>query len=120
MVITRVVKSSRLPAKIASIWLESASYSAWRFSTDGVFQIKYPWTGRLLSQLSRLLQNFLTTLNTFIYLHLESTSRYICEAAADADKNEKGKGNIDKTAVCQLSGFIIESLGNLCLVHLIS
>ena len=120
MVITRVVKSNWLPAKIAPTWLESASYSAWRFPTDGVFQIKYPWTGRLLWQFSRLLQNFLTTLNTSIYLHLESTSRYICEAAVDADKNEKGKGNIDKTAVCQLSGFIIESLGNLCLVHLIS
>ena len=31
---------------------------------------------------------------TFIYLHLESASRYICEAAVDADKNEKGKGNV--------------------------
>ena len=61
-------------------------------------------------QLSRPIQNFLTTLITFIYLHLESTSRYICEAAADADKSEKGKGNIHKTGVYQLSGFIIESL----------
>ena len=34
----------------------------------------------------------------------------LSEAAADADKNEKGKGNIHKTGVYQLSGFIIESL----------
>ena len=72
--------------------------------------MKYPWTGCLLWQLSRLLQNFLATLIIFIYLHLESTSRYICEAAVDADKNEKGKGNIHKTGVYQLSGFIIERL----------
>ena len=110
MVITRVVKSSQLPARITPTWLVSASYSTWHFSTNGVFEIKYPWTGRLLWQLSRLLQNFLITLITFIYLHLESTSRYICEAAVDADKNEKGKGNIHKTGICQLSGFIIESL----------
>ena len=43
-------------------WLVSAGYSAWHFFTDGVFSIKYPWTGRLLWQLSCLLQNFLTTL----------------------------------------------------------
>ena len=110
MVITRVVKSSRLPAKIKPTWVVSAAYSAWHFSTDGLFEIKYPWTGRLLWQLSHLLQNFLTTLITFIYLHLESTSRYICEAAVDADKYEKGKGNLYKTGMCQLSGFIIESL----------
>ena len=29
---------------------------------DGIFQIKYPWNGPLLWQLSRLLQNFLKTL----------------------------------------------------------
>ena len=34
----------------------------WHFFTNDIFEIKYPWTGRLLWQLSRLLQNFLTTL----------------------------------------------------------
>lgn len=36
-------------------------------------------------------------LNNIYYFHLftlESSSRYICEAAVDADKNEKGKGNV--------------------------
>ena len=33
-------------------WLVSAGYSVWHFFTDSVFWIKYPWTGRLLSQLS--------------------------------------------------------------------
>ena len=42
------------------IWLVLAGYSAWHFFTDGVFQIKNPWTGRLLRQLSLLLQNILT------------------------------------------------------------
>ena len=44
-------------------WLVLTSYSAWHFFTDGVFWIKYPLTGCLLWQLSRLLQNFLTTLS---------------------------------------------------------
>ena len=29
-------------------WLVSAGYSAWHFFSDGVFQIKYQWTGCLL------------------------------------------------------------------------
>ena len=34
--------------KLSPTWLVSAGYSAWHFFTDGVFQIKYPWTGRLV------------------------------------------------------------------------
>ena len=34
--------------KSLTTWLVLASYSAWHFFTDGVFQIEYPWTGRLL------------------------------------------------------------------------
>ena len=45
----RVVKSSRLPAKIAA-YLVSI-----RWHTDDIFWIKYPWTGCLLWQLSHLL-----------------------------------------------------------------
>ena len=48
--------------KLRPTWLVLASYSAWYFFTDGGFETKYPLTGRLLWQLSRLLQNFLTTL----------------------------------------------------------
>ena len=48
--------------ELPPIWLVSASYPAWYFSTDRVVEIKYPWTGRFLWQLSCLLQNFLTTL----------------------------------------------------------
>ena len=43
-------------------WLVSAGYSAWHFFTGSVFFKKYPWTGHLLWQLSRPLQNILTTL----------------------------------------------------------
>ena len=49
--------------KLPPTWLVSADYSALHVLTDGVLLMKNPWTGRLLSQLSRLLQNFLTTLN---------------------------------------------------------
>ena len=48
--------------KLPPTWLLSAGYSAWHSFIDGVFWIKYPWTGSLLWHLSRLLQNFLTTL----------------------------------------------------------
>ena len=48
--------------KLPPTWLVWASYSAWFFSTDYVVEIKYLWTGCLLWQLNRLLQNFLTTL----------------------------------------------------------
>ena len=58
----RVVKGASCRRKSAPTWLVSTGYSAWHFFMDGVFTIKYPWTGRLLWQLSRLLQNFLTTL----------------------------------------------------------
>ena len=60
----RVVKSSQLPAKIAAYLFSIGQllclvflYRSCRF-----VEIKYAWTGRLLWQLSRLLQNFLTTL----------------------------------------------------------
>ena len=29
-------------------WLVSDGYSAWHFFTDGIFNIKYPWTSHLL------------------------------------------------------------------------
>ena len=49
-------------------WLVSAGYSAWHYFLYGChFLIKYPWKVRLLWQISRLLQTFLTTL----YLSLE-------------------------------------------------
>ena len=44
-------------------WLVSAGYSVQHFFTDGIFSLKYHWTGRFLWQLSHLLQNFLLTLN---------------------------------------------------------
>lgn len=72
MVITRVVKSSQLPARITPTWLVSASYSTWHFSTNGVFEIKYPWTSRLLWPLSHLFQNFLTTLNFWLKFYFHS------------------------------------------------
>ena len=55
-------KVSGCQRKSPPTWLVSAGYSSWHFFTDGVFQMKYPWTGRLLWQLSCLLQNFLTSL----------------------------------------------------------
>ena len=58
----RVVKGAGCRRKSAPTWLVSTGYSAWHFFMDGVFKIKYPWTGRLLWQLSRQLQNFLATL----------------------------------------------------------
>ena len=59
----RVVKSSRgCRQKLPPTWLVFAGYSAWHFFMDNFFKIKYPWTGRLLWQLSCLLQYFLTTL----------------------------------------------------------
>ena len=54
MVITKVVKSSWLPAKIVPTWLVSAGYSAWHFSTDGVFlnKISLDWPLTLTTQSS--------------------------------------------------------------------
>ena len=46
-------------------WLVSAGYSAWHFFTDSIFLKKYPWTGHLLWQPSRLIQTFLTTLDVW-------------------------------------------------------
>ena len=59
---SRLSKVAGCWRKSPPTWLVLAGYSAWHFFTDGVFYIKYPWTGRLLWQLSHLLQNSLTTL----------------------------------------------------------
>ena len=69
LVVSRVVKSSRLPAKIAAYLVSIGRLLCLAFLYRGrflnalfVFKIKYPWTGCLLWQLNRVLQNFLTTL----------------------------------------------------------
>ena len=51
-------KVARCRPKLPPTWSVSAGYSAWHFFTDGVFLIKYPWTGRLLWQPSCLFQKF--------------------------------------------------------------
>ena len=51
--------------KLPPTWLVLAGYSAWHFFMEGIFSIKYPWTGHLLWQLSHLLQNVLKTLAQF-------------------------------------------------------
>ena len=56
--------------KSSPTWLVSAGYSTWNFFTDGVCWIKYPWTGHLLWQLSRLPQNFLTILGLDPFLRI--------------------------------------------------
>ena len=53
--INRVAKSSWMRVKIFAYLVITAGYSAWHFFTNGVFWIKFPWTDRLLWQLSRLL-----------------------------------------------------------------
>ena len=67
----RVVKSSWLLTKIATFVLgKYRPATLLCISLRMVFfQIKYPWTGRLLWQLSLLFQNFLTTL-AFGNLHI--------------------------------------------------
>ena len=45
---SRLSKVAGCWRKSPPTWLVLAGYSAWRFFTDGVFYIKYPWTGRLL------------------------------------------------------------------------
>ena len=59
---TKLSKSSRLPSKIAAylVWIGRVLCLA--FLYRWCFYIKYPWTGRLLWQLTPLLQKFLTTL----------------------------------------------------------
>ena len=61
-------KVARCQRKSPPAWLVLAGYSAWHFFTDGIFKMKYPWTGRLLLQLSHLLQNFVTTLKAGFFI----------------------------------------------------
>ena len=58
----RVVKSSQLPAKIAAYLVSIGRLLCLAFLYGWHFLIKHPWTGQLLWQLSRPLQNILTTL----------------------------------------------------------
>ena len=79
----RSVKSSWLPVKIAAYLVSIGLLPLLGISlqNDDVFSIKYPWTGRLLSQLSRLLQNFLTT------LHISPGLIQLCKEYQEGSKN---------------------------------
>ena len=61
---TGLSKSSRLPSKIAAYLVRIGRVLCLAFLYGWCFLklIKYAWTGRLLWQLTPLLQNFLTTL----------------------------------------------------------
>ena len=45
---SRLSKVAGCWPKSPPTWLVLAGYYAWHFFTDGVFYIKYPWTGHLL------------------------------------------------------------------------
>ena len=62
-VMTGLSKVASCWQKSSPTWLVSAGYTVRHFFTDGIFYLKYPWTGCFLWQLSHLLQNFLLTLN---------------------------------------------------------
>ena len=46
--VTGLSKVAGCRRKSLPTWLVTTGYSVWHFFKDGIFYIKYPWTGRLL------------------------------------------------------------------------
>ena len=103
-------------------WLVVASHAAWHFFTHGVFKIEYPRTGRLLWQLSGLLQNFLTTLSmmlkycleiSYMYIYI-SVKLFICLVWNYMNDNEIYYCRIVTGSYCSWCSFYSHSWGEMC------